>query len=586
MRIMNSSNAGTRRGGLTLVDLVKDPVLEGSLTRSTTLVFVAKLAAALLALLPSVASAQVQLDRFYPPVASIGGETVINAEGKFPTWPVQIVSDRDDVKIVMGKDPGQLTVNVSTDVSPGVVWIRMMDNALASKLVPLMIEPIATTSEVEPNNKLIEATPVELPAVVYGKLAKSNDLDTYRVKVKRGQTFVASVVAHRLLRSPMDAVMQLVDDRGNVIVQADDDRGLDPQLVYEADDDAELFLRIFAFPEVANSTIGYAGAESFVYTIRLTGGAFVDHALPLVVSADHPSPATVPHGWNLPPKREVLRRDATTHSPIVHHVPSALGWQWQTAIAHDAVMIDEIESDEVASDSVALAESLPCIFSGHIATRGETDRIRFPVNASTRYEAVVHSRAHGFLLDSVLRVLDLADGSEVVTNDDAVRGQYDASVVFTPKVAGELVLEISDLVDGHGPRHAYSVVIAEATPAADLAVTEDHFIVTAGSSVEIPITIVRQHGFDQELSITAEGLPEGVVAEPVVSQVKGETSKTVKLKIVANQTAASQSSFQIFASVAVPENAAPVVKFAAKYRLNELIAIEHLWLTTVAAKTN
>lgn len=548
-------------------------------TNRSIKLLVSRSAMAAFALLPSIASAQVQLERFYPPVVHIGGETIINAEGKFPTWPVEIVSDRDDVKIVAGKDSGQLTVNVSTDVSPGVVWIRMLDNASASKLVPLLIEPIAATSEVEPNNKIIEATPVELPAVVYGKLAKSNDLDTYHVNLKRGQTFVASAVAHQPLRSPMDAVMQLVDGRGNVMVQADDDRGLDPQLVYEADEDADLFLRIFAFPEVANSTIGYSGAESFVYAIRLTSDAFVDHALPLVVSADASSVASVPYGWNLPPKLEVLRRGATIHSPIVNHVPSALGWQWQTASMHNAVMIDDGESG-----SVAVAESLPCVFSGHIAERGEIDRIRFPVTASTRYEAVVHSRAYGFPLDSVLRVVNLSDGSEVITNDDVARGQYDASVVFTPKVAGEFVLEISDLVDGYGPRLAYSVVIAEATPTADLSVTEDHFIVTAGASVEIPISIVRRNGLDQELTITAQGLPEGVVAEPVVSQTKGDTSKAVKLKIVADKAAAFQGSFQIVASVAAPDGESPASRFSTKYRLNEVIAIEDLWLTTVATK--
>ena len=239
MRIKNIGNAGTRRVVAELarvwISLEGYKVWRLQLSQSPSLivpvVLISRLVWAMLALLPSIASAQVQLDRFYPPVVHIGGETVVNAEGKFPTWPVEIVSDRDDVKIVVGKDSGQLTVNVSTDVSPGVVWIRMLDSASASKLVPLLIESIAATSEVEPNNKIIEATPVELAAVVYGKLAKSNDLDTYRVKLKRGHTFVASAVAHRLLRSPMDAVMQLVDGRGNVIVQADDDRGLDPQLV-------------------------------------------------------------------------------------------------------------------------------------------------------------------------------------------------------------------------------------------------------------------------------------------------------------------------------------------------------------------
>ncbi len=153
---------------------------------------------------------------------------------------------------------------------------------------------MAARSEVEPNNKLTETTSIELPSVVYGKLAKSEDLDTYRIQLKRGQTLVASVLAHRPLRSPMDAVIQLVDARGNVIFQTDDDRGLDPQCIYKADADRELFLRIFAFPEVPNSTIGYAGAESFIYVIRMTTDSFVDHVLPLVVSSDDSGVQTVP----------------------------------------------------------------------------------------------------------------------------------------------------------------------------------------------------------------------------------------------------------------------------------------------------
>jgi hypothetical protein len=100
-------------------------------------------------------------------------------------------------------------------------------------------------------------------------------------------------------------------------------------LLYEAKEDAELFLRIFAFPEVATSTIGYAGAESFVYMIRVTNDAFVDHVLPLVVPADDSSVRSVAYGCNLPAKLDVIRRGATKYSPIVNHVESALGWQWQ-----------------------------------------------------------------------------------------------------------------------------------------------------------------------------------------------------------------------------------------------------------------
>lgn len=528
----------------------------------------------------SLASAQVQLDRFYPPVVSAGTETNIKAEGKFPKWPVEAVVDREDVKLVIGKDSGQFSLNLPSDAPPGIVWVRLFDETSASKLVPLLIESTATLEEVEPNQKIDEATAVELPAVVYGRLAKSNDIDTYRVHLKKGQTFVASTLAHRPLGSPMDAVMQLVDQQGNVIAQADDDRGIDPQLVYLAEEDRELFVRIFAFPEVPTGTIGYAGSASFVYAIRMTNDVYVDHVLPLVQPLDSSASASTAFGWNLPPKYDLQSQDATDQSPRITHIASSLGWQLQTSLSHEAVVITENESEDFAT-----APSLPCVFSGHISELNQTDRLRFTVKAGTRYEAVVHSRAHGFPLDSVLRVINVADGSELIRNDDVARNQYDASVTFTPKTAGEVELQVSDLVDGHSLRHAYSVVIAEAPATVELTVSDAQFAITKEGSVEIPITIARKHGFDQALTITAEGLPEGIRAEPVVSEAKGDTSKTVKLKLVADKSVSYQGPFRITARPkATDDKPSPSTTFTASHDLRDAVQVKTFWLTAPAAK--
>ncbi len=527
----------------------------------------------------STASAQVKLDRFYPPVVSVGGKTVVKAEGKFPNWPAKAVVDRDDVEVVVEKESGQLSVNLSSDVAPGVVWVRLVDDTSASKLVPLLIAPMTAVAEVEPNQKISEATAVNSPTVVYGRLAKSNDIDTFRVNLKKGQTFIASMLAHRPLQSPMDAVMQLVDQRGNVLAQADDDRGLDPQLVYEASEDRELFVRTFAFPETPNSTIGYAGSDSFVYAIRMTNDVFVDHALPLVVPPNHSPSNSVAYGWNMAAKVDLNQTAATKQSPQIAHVPSALGWQWQTTLPQDAIVVQETDGDDAAH-----AASLPCIFSGHITEPNQTDRLRFKVKASTRYEAVVHSRAFGFPLIALRRVINVADGSELARNDDLARDQFPAVVAFSSKVEGEVELQISDLVDGHSARHAYSVVISEASATVELTVAEDHFAINKEGSIEIPVTVSRKHGFDKELTITAEGLPEGIKAEPVVSQVKGDSSKSVKLKLVADKNVTYQGPFRIIASVGSTEDGSPLASFTATHALQEPITIHEFWLTVAAAK--
>ena len=47
--------------------------------------------------------------------------------------------------------------------------------------------------------------------------------------------------------------------------------------------------------------------------------------------------------------------------------------------------------------------------------------------------------------------------------------------------------------------------------------------------MEIPVTIGRVDGFKEEVTISVKDLPEGATVEPVKSEVKGDTSKAVKL---------------------------------------------------------
>ena len=527
------------------------------------------------------ASAQLQVDRFYPPVVSAGGETIVQAEGKFPNWPVQIACGRDDVEVTAQEKSGHFSIRVPVDAAPGIAWVRCYDNASASSLVPLLIAPLATVEETEPNNKPDEATPVELPAVLFGRLDKSNEVDTFRLKLSKGQTLVATATAHQHLRSPMDAVMQLVDLKGNVILQADDDRGLDPQLTFHAHEDGEWLVRLFAFPETPNSTIGYAGGSSFVYTLRITDGAFLDHALPLVVPSEPSDRAILPVGWNLPAEGSPQQTATTADVVEVTFFPNVLGWQAHAAFPGDAAIIHETDDGSPAETS-----SLPCIYAGHIATAKEIDRLRFEVQESKRYEAIVHSRAFGFPLDSVLRIVDLHDGTEVARNDDGARDQYDAAINFTAKRSGQFELQVSDLVNGHGPRYAYSIVVDEARPSVDLTVAEDHFMIKAGQSLEIPVTISRRNGFDQPLVITVEGLPAGIQADPVTSEPKGETAKAVKLKLTATAEAATSASavhgsFRILGQAAATEAANAPSTYVASYALRDTLPIRQLWLTAI-----
>ncbi len=525
------------------------------------------------------ADAQVVLDRFYPPTVGIGGEAIIAAEGKFPVWPVQIVSDRADVQVQATEESGKLRVVTSADTAPGPVWIRMHDPATASQLVPLLVERGKVVAEVEPNNLLTEATVTDLPAALVGRLEKSGDVDTFGVSVSAGETVVISATAHHILRSPMDAVLQLLDAGGRVLQQSDDQRGLDPQIVYTADQDANLKIRIFAFPETPNSTIGYAGSKEFVYWLRVTTDAFFDHGLPLVGRMDA-TDAAMACGWNLPPKVGVSRREATDVSPAALFVDGAVGWQWQPPLAPAGLSL----LDSSAGEGSQVASELPFVYSGHIDQPGEVDRVRFSVLKGTKYRARVHSRDLGFLLDSVLRLVDADSSAELARNDDSSRNQFDASLDYTAKSDGDVELQVSDLLDGFGTRHAYSVVVQSVSPSVALSLAADRFDVKAGESVEIPVSISRQDGFAKKLSISVDGLPEGIDVEAVVSEPKGDSAKSVKLNLTAAATASYQGPFRVIASVIDDEGNRTDESFVATHPLRDEVRIELVWLSVAAAK--
>jgi hypothetical protein len=529
------------------------------------------------ALFAPQAAAQIKLDRFYPSVVGAGSSATVTAEGKFPNWPCQVHCDRDDVKITPAKESGKLTVTVASPAAPGVAWVRLLDKHSASSLVPLLIEAAAVTVEQEPNNGLNEAEKVELPAVVSGRLHRSGEVDTFRVSVQAGERFVASVIGNQILRSPMDAVLQLADLQGSVLSQSDDVRGLDPQLVYQPDHDAELAVRVFAFPSTPNSTIGFAGASTFLYQLQMTTGPFLDHVSPIVMR-DSGGPVTAA-GWNLPGPDDLKRREATGISPAVWYSASGLGWQWGHSIDDQAIQIAAAKDPR----NPATAESLPIVFTGRISEPGQVDRVRFRVASRKRYVARSHSKSAGFLLDSVLRVIDVKSGDEIVRKDDNSRTDFDSLAEFKAKADGEYELQIFDAVDAFSMRHEYAVWLGEATASVRLSVAADHFALPAGGSVQIPVTVSRNGGFAEKLTVMATGLPSGVSAEAVVSEAKGATAKSVTLKLTAGNEVSFQGNIRIVGKIdgtGKPAEAEQVATFA----LRNTIDLSDIWLTVSPKK--
>jgi len=545
---------------------------------------------------------EVKVDRLFPPSISVGASTVVTAEGKFDAWPAQVWCDRADVTVTADTDSGKWVVGTAADAAPGIAWLRFYDDTSASPLMPLLVEPVATIAEVEPNNDPDKATRIDLPAACFGKLEKNGDVDCFAISATGGQTLVASVIANRVLNSPMDAVLQLVDRRGNVLAQNDDGRGIDPQIVFTVPKDGEFMLRLFAFPLVPNSTIGFAGGADFVYRIGVTTGPVIDHSLPLVeplagIASD--SQPTV-FGWNLPENPAVKTVPATDVSPPIVLADGAIGWQSRPAAPSlaDPLMIDLTRGEPTSAGSEAtdwmLLERLPALVSGRIDQAGQVAKMRFTVPPGKKHRATVDSQSSHLKLDSVITVVDPESGKQLAHNDDAASAVRDATVDFTAEGKSELMtveVQVSDLVGGFGIGHSFSIAIHLVEPSVAITVDAGQYKIDFGTPLEIPVKIARADGFDLPLKIQVVGLPEGVTSAEVVSEPKGDSAKEVKLKLDAasvDAVAMRHATIRIVAFSVPPADAADGAEKSevakAFYQAQPGFKSSNLWLTVTDAQ--
>ena len=534
---------------------------------------------ALTALLASVLSsqveAQIEFSQLTPPVVQVGSEMEIKATGKFPDWPPKITCDRDDISFVAKEAAGQFSVVISDKAYPGVGWLRLHDPQSTSAAIPLLVTRAEVTQEKEPNDRVKDAQSIDfLPTVVAGKLEKNGDSDLFRIELSKNESLVASVVANQILESPMDAVVQLCDVDGNVLQQAEDTRGLDPQLVYRAEQDEVVHIRIFAFPSTPNSSIRFAGGSNYQYAMYLTTGPFLDHSLRATKDEMFFTTSILEKKSDL----TLGTKPPTTISPATIFLSKGVGWAWQGGFDLP------ISSRHVVQETQQEIASLPAIAVGTLDEPRETHKYRFDIVEGKTYRFEVKSQQLGYRLDSKLVLEDAETSEQLAANDDASRSQFDSLVTYNAKKSAPVELSIFDTLNTHSFRHSYQLLVAEAQPSFELSVASDRFSVAAGATVEIPVAISRESGFAEKIEIRTAGLPAGIQSETVVSEAKGDSSKSVKLKLKGIQESIGHTTFQILGNVNSGDEDRAGISKAAKYQRLPSVHSTRLWLTIKPAK--
>ncbi len=515
-----------------------------------------------------LSTATPDVEHLYPSGGVADATHQVLVVGAVDPWPPRVWTSSENIAVEPAAKNGELAITVAKETPAGVYWIRLYNDEGASAPRPFVVGRGPETRENEPNNRLSAAQKIEPRCVINGRLASTGDHDTFRFELDAGETVVAALDAVRSLGSSMDGVLQLLSAKGIVLAQNDDDVGSDPFLIFTAPRSGEYAVRLFAFPIPPNQSIEFAGRPSYVYRLTLTTQAFVDHVFPSCLQRGATGDLKVA-GWNLPPDLHSLRLHAETRqtSVLVRH-PRLANAVPVTLVDH-AVVLETPEQPLPLSPPVSAA--------GRLLESGDVDRYSFDASKDGgALELTVIARAHGSLLDAVLRIIDTA-GNELASNDDA--NGVDARLRFTPPQDGTYVVEVRDAFGHGGFRYTYNLQVGRPAKRCSVTLAADRFALKAGEPLQIPVKVARQNGYDRPMEIKATGLPASVTQTVVVSTAGTDTAGEVQLTLFTAAPGPVSTPFHVVAREIAPAGRRLTATFGAagKQRLSTA------WLTVPAA---
>lgn len=427
----------------------------------------------------SLGAEKPQWTRLIPSGGTTGGTTPIEATGTFSSWPVQIWCSHPAVHWKCLEKAGAFEVAVDAGTPDQVVWVRLYNEAGATPARPFYVSSRGTKIEKEPNDRIQQSTDELLPSeVAYGLLEKNGDVDHFRITLRAGEPFSASIDATRSLRSPLDAHLQLLDSRGFVLTENLDRFGYDPGIGYVPKQDGTYYLRVFGFPVEPDSTISFRGGADWCYRLQ----------------------------WQ--------------HTPLSLETYSPAG-----------VLLPPVAPESAAPESKesAAAVSLPYDTQRTIQKNKETHFYRIQDMSGKSLDIRLLAQEIGSTLDATLSILN-KEGKQVASQDDD-KTNRDPKLVWQVPDDNEYWVTVSDFHKLGGEDRGYRLQIRErpvgliATAASELKESK------ANEEFEWTLNLERVNNWIGEVEVVGVGLPADAVLNNTRFTVTKDGPKTHAIKV-------------------------------------------------------
>ncbi len=162
------------------------------------------------------------------PAAGPRGQTVrITFDGKYLDGASEVVSPHSGLRakiVAAGKSDHSVQAEIifPANMPAGTVKLGIQTPAGQTTQLPFIVDLFPSVAEVEPNDSPATGQKITLPVTVVGTIGQAGSVDYYRFDAQSGQEIGVHVLTNSI-GSKLDAVMELIDERGRVVARCTKD---------------------------------------------------------------------------------------------------------------------------------------------------------------------------------------------------------------------------------------------------------------------------------------------------------------------------------------------------------------------------
>jgi hypothetical protein len=442
---------------------------------------------------------------------------------------------------------------------------------------PFVISDLPQFLEQEPNSSPTHANSVSLPGAINGRIQNAKDYDAFKFRVETNQRFVFEVAAQRY-GSPLDALLTLTDERGNVLQRNDDANGPDARIDQTFAAAGEYILFIEDLLE--------RGGREFTYRISATQPA-PGFEVKLVNDT-----ARLPRGGRAPIRCEVTRANGF-NDPIrisAKNLPPGLHAESLVLTANDpgaGLLFISAASDAPLGSATIELSATATIAGKNVSRPVKTFAMDRAVKAA--YVTVLEDAPFlvhpGQLLamveqdqsvniDALIERRDGFDGEIKISLEGFSAGRepvtrsfdYQPATIKAGEARGSISIKARQdsevgarMMVLRGDATVAGQTVTQYSPPFPVATAQIPFLLTttlkrvtltavpagstsAAAEANFAVRVERRAGFNGEIALKIEGLPEGVTATADKVPAGGGESN---IKLVASDKAAVGKEVQL-----------------------------------------